>query len=93
MTKYAKYQFQGDDSRDCFGLEYGKEYNLAIYKMSWFERLFSRFPVDWNIIVYRPFELNTCLMPYHSEKEFNKKWLKISTKNEQENISKSLILN
>lgn len=75
MTKYATYTYAGGDNH--YGLENGKQYKLALYKMSWFERLFSKYPVGWGLVVYRPFDSNTCLMPYANVAEFESNWEKI----------------
>lgn len=74
MTKYAQYEYVGSTEGNCYELKTGNRYRLAIYKMNWFERLFSKYPVSWYIVAYRPFEKNTCLMPYGSKAEFECNW-------------------
>ena len=78
MTKYASYRYVGDDNP--YGLKNGKRYNLAVYSMNWFQRLLSRYPVGWSVIAYRPFERNTCLMPYASMHDFESNWCKVLVK-------------
>lgn len=89
MTKIAEYKYLGKDN--IYGLKHGKKYKLAIYKMSWFERLFSKYPINWYIVAYRPFEHNTCLMPYKSQAEFNNTWIQVPAKNLQQSEIKPLI--
>lgn len=83
MTKHATYQYTGEDN--AYGLKHGKQYNLAIYEMNWFERLFSKYPVGWHVVAYRPFERNTCLMPYGSYHEFNESWSKVKIRQNARN--------
>lgn len=78
MIKHAEYRYLGGENH--YGLVKGKRYKLAIYKMSIFERLFSKYPVNWHIIAYRPFESGTCLMPYKNTDEFESYWSKVPQK-------------
>ena len=72
---FAKYKFVGEDG-SC-GLKQGSEYCLCVDKLSLPVRLVSVYPYSWKIIAFRPFELNTPIIPYTCMESFNANWKKV----------------
>lgn len=88
MSNHTPYRYIG--GKNVFGLEKGEKYELTVYKMNIFERLFSKYPIKWRLVAYRPLDKGTCLMPYKNTREFESYWCKVPQKC-SEPIAKTLI--
>lgn len=78
MIKFYKCTYKGEDG--LLGLRHGKHYNIAVYNVNWFTKLFGMYPIDWKVIAFRPFEQGSPIMHYNSQEEFDSTWKKCPQK-------------
>jgi hypothetical protein len=89
MTKYGKYTFVGKDPTQQ--LRRGKNYELAIHKMTFFERVLGVYPFSWKVVAFRPFDPNSCLIPYECFEDFEHDWHKVDKVNTHVKLPNNLI--
>lgn len=94
MTKYGKYTYVGKDPTQQ--LRRGKNYELAIHKMTFMERVLGVYPFSWKVVAFRPFDRNSCLIPYVCLEDFEHDWHKVETstvarKKPRHNVPSALI--
>jgi hypothetical protein len=89
MTTYGKYTYVGKDPTQQ--LQRGKNYELAIHKMTFLERVLGVYPFSWKVVAFRPFDRNSCLIPYECLEDFQHDWHKTEQTNTQIKLPNNLI--